>query len=637
MEEQYQRGFQTLTEECAKKLSGQSLSGKFRRIHAPMIQVLLGREALRQKEEILQVYKMGWGTEAGHIPFLSSQDYSSERAAKECAALLTRREAFQDYSQAEIAYFWDISGEEFETEWEMVKDPVDLGIAAIQVYRFFFIFIKQDDKNTKEMRTERLQRLLAWARETRQHLILLSNVAGSGVGNISDRDIHENYEIAATLLLILNSEENDRDRIGPFLHLKMEKTLLAGLGYMRVSKKSKEIAAITLRSILECYEGTGSQGEGGEVEEKICGKDRGYGDIFEAFLREKLLSRLPQRSEFLRYLPYTKEVEELDQGLFSRNKRGFFGLGRPKHTDVSALSQAALASLSGTKENPGFWECMFEKYYLRVLKQWQQEEKKKEALEEYFTSLLNEKLGYREMKEALAPEAKRLESTPYVSRRPLGEGGYAQETLQRPEDFFQSFALQDFRRELYGILAKALGESMEKLALYSSDFEQVLEKAKNYISTEDAPGVLKNIYGTKCTEILKKNPRILQENFRPCDLDTLMLQLEKAFDALIQSDEAYGASFQEDLKLQMSDPALVGDALEDLFEKKLSSCARIRLFGGVTDPERMEITMVSRDRDGSEELMGKLQKLGGEFFVSPRSDRIERISYFAIDPADIMW
>ena len=51
----------------------------------------------------------------------------------------------------------------------------------------------------------------------------------------------------------------------------------------------------------------------------------------------------------------------------------------------------------------------------------------------------------------------------------------------------------------------------------------------------------------------------------------------------------------------------------------------------------MEITMVSRDRDGSEELMGKLQKLGGEFFVSPRSDRIERISYFAIDPADIMW
>jgi len=136
---------------------------------------------------------------------------------------------FENYLQVEVVYFWNIMSDNFEQIFEEVKKNVYIGSSTV-IYRTFFIFTKENNSKRQELRKERLQRLIEWAKESKEHLIILGNKTMKGV--VSDANISENYKIAANLLLIMNSSyETDEERIGSTLHLKIQSDSVFSLAY----------------------------------------------------------------------------------------------------------------------------------------------------------------------------------------------------------------------------------------------------------------------------------------------------------------------------------------------------------------------------------------------------------------------
>jgi len=623
--------YKSLIEECANKLSVQTVTGKNRGIFAPMINVLLGEEEQSQKELISHIYKLCWGNKAGSIRFMNEKEYSVANAEESCNKLLEQMGIFENYLQVEVVYFWNIMSDNFEQIFEEVKKNVYIGSSTV-IYRTFFIFTKENNSKRQELRKERLQRLIEWAKESKEHLIILGNKTMKGV--VSDANISENYKIAANLLLIMNSSyETDEERIGSTLHLKIQSDSVFSLAYTGKHKDTLSISAVTLKAILNIYkqEALERHDNNVDIQEKICGNRRTYYDLFDDYFDTYLSDYLPKDIEFFNILPYTEEMENLDTALANKDKKGLFSFVFKKHTvmDYMNLAKNAVDSISGSDINKGVWECVLEKYYENVFENKYNKNAPSKSIEEFFSDIISEKLTYIEIRDLLGSEADRLKEEENIK-----DSSILPDTF---EGWLEWCAIKKLKENLYKKFIVILQSTMKDMVKFAIDFENVLNQADSLISEESISEAFIKSYQNLAFETIKQFPEILNKNIRPTNLEELANQLTKVFSELILNNRIYSASYQEDLDFQMghAHSVTVRDIIDEVFDVNLASCSRMLLYGGAR--EGIVMTMISKSADFLNNLPDTVKPTLGYVFASPRSDVIERIMLFPITLDSIMW
>lgn len=302
-------------EACSRMISGRAAnSGAARRISAPLLNIVLGAGAEECLETIRQSYQDCWSAAADQLCWLKTEDCMDEAGFENRVgdAFYTMRSnpgAFGSNSTLRMAYFWDVMDDRFPELFQAVQHQPDFG-QAVTVAEYYFLFVRQVFNSDRE-RIGRLRAVVDWAERNGKHLIVQSDLTN---GNVSGSG-PEGYQAAANVMVIVNSQ--DDNRLGQGLEAAIwgaGSSAVWSLSADRKVKETDEIACAAMEQILtECLEQAGAAGGQSNIQETLCGAQRDYDSLFREYIDEKEL--LPDLPTFLQYLPYTKEMEALEQSL----------------------------------------------------------------------------------------------------------------------------------------------------------------------------------------------------------------------------------------------------------------------------------------------------------------------------------
>lgn len=335
----------------------------------------------------------------------------------------------------------------FPELFQAVQHQPDFG-QAVTVAEYYFLFVRQVFNSDRE-RIGRLRAVVDWAERNGKHLIVQSDLTN---GNVSGSG-PEGYQAAANVMVIVNSQ--DDNRLGQGLEAAIwgaGSSAVWSLSADRKVKETDEIACAAMEQILtECLEQAGAAGGQSNIQETLCGAQQDYDSLFREYIDEKEL--LPDLPTFLQYLPYTKEMEALEQSLSDAPTRGLLGRLRSRPSDTIDGDKLinAVASVGD------IWGLCVNQYYGRCV---QELKENAERVQEYFKQLLCSRLFYGAMNATLQQEAVNLETrTDWHEPMNMRRGTLA-ECLHR-------YACSQVLPEVYGFLAGQLCAAMKDVSEYA--------------------------------------------------------------------------------------------------------------------------------------------------------------------------
>lgn len=615
---------------CSRMLVGNTDvggAGQGRQINAPLVSIFLGRDAEAHMEDVSSTYQSCWFNGAKALKYLDSQTYSPDRVLEVCQAMLAVRHAFRNYATLHLAYFWDIMDDRFDVFWEAVKHPLSFP-TAITVEPIFFIFCRELAVGAKERKEQRLKALTAWASENNQHLVVLSDFSIAS-GLLGPDGISENYRLAANVLLISNTYtppgEND---LGRDLRFFLRQKPVHTAGYYILKKNTWDIATVCLWQILDDYQRLPQAAPNGQsVKERLCRAQKGYDGLFQELFGAQLNSLLPQDHSFLRYLPYTDAVRQLDDHL-NGVQHGFSFFGRRNNANQGVNQELASNAISSIQP---FWESCLERYYRRPVFTWLDSEAGAALVRESFRQKLNLALNYEEMSNLLLQEADELEklarsrtwNLPEISEKmPLA-------------DWFHLEACRELMSAIFCRLAQILASSMREMHSAAQGFDRVLSAAKDNLQVQNTESSVRTSYINKTHNLLAANRDLLARKISPCaDESTLLQQARDVFAELVNIDPVYQLSLKDhyNFLISSSTPADVDNIIAACFNQNMNEISRLQTYTPPGGDAKM-YCMVSHGN--FEERIDP--HLHGSVFHMPRNDCIERLLVYPIDPETIIY
>lgn len=587
------------------------------RIRYPMLSLFFGREARENQEEVLRTYRSFWAGNADALEDITDETYSSEKAEALVASLCGKRQRFQDCHTVQLTYYWDILDEDFEDDFAKLREKVGLPVGVFS-QRLICLFCRQTTSWERQTTQARLEALIRWAEEKEEHLLVLSNNTGDGV--LPTTEIHENYRLAANVMLLANSGVPASTQIAFDL---CQRTVWTA-GYYPCQKNSRDIVGCALGRILKVHRNQAAKPAGGiGVQKRLCGEEGSYGNFVHTFFEKTLLPLLPgeDKIEFLTDLPYTEAVAALEGSFGGTEAKGWWPFKKKARAVDGAQVMDSLGSM---------WTLCWDTYYRKPAEAWLSSPEGKKEMEEYFISALNKALNYDEMRALLGQEAdvvRGLAGGELPVPQPEGCGDLAQ--------WLHQYARSQLESHFTGYLLGALADTMEDLRDNAMGFDTMLRNVQDSLMVDNMEHSVERAYGGLTERILNENPDLLSRYIHPCGKESeLYPQLYQVFREVTRLDPIFRCSLKEDIdfRINIVGAAAARDVINICFSHDMTRSARLHTYRVPAS------TLYCIRSAAADELLNGLNPTTvGQTFLVTRSDRIERLALLPVEPKDIMY
>lgn len=471
--------------------------------------------------------------------------------------------------------------------------------------------------NSDRERIGRLRAVVDWAERNGKHLIVQSDLTN---GNVSGSG-PEGYQAAANVMVIVNSQ--DDNRLGQGLEAAIwgaGSSAVWNLSADRKVKETDEIACAAMEQILtECLEQAGAAGGQSNIQETLCGAQQDYDSLFREYIDEKEL--LPDLPTFLQYLPYTKEMEALEQSLSDAPTRGLLGRlrGRPSDTIDGDKLINAVASVGD------IWGLCVNQYYGRCV---QELKENAERVQEYFKQLLCSRLSYGAMNATLQQEAVNLETrTDWHAPMNMRRGTLA-ECLHR-------YACSQVLPEVYGFLAGQLCAAMKDVCRNARDFGNTLTETRNGLrqSQGNVDETIRRAYTQEIANLANQPEYRDMMRLTPCStVESLLDQLVKRFRLIADKDDNFRLSLFDELQFRAGmagGGAAYGVAVQSLFDLNMQTAGQ--LMATVPPSGGQLFCMLSQPTQ-----IQNVNNTGAAFRI-PQQDYVDRLYVYPVNPENILY
>lgn len=606
------------------------VAGAGRRVRNPMLTIFLGRDAIDHIREIQETYFSCWSDYVRKLKILKNE-YTQQEIESAIIQSTRTQDNFYDERTIRVAWFWDIMDPDFDRHFACVRQNFSTPI-GLTCRKTVFVFCSQSTTVNQKITQARLQDvLIPWAQENGNHLIVLSDATGKGP--LKAAGIAENYRLAANLLLILNSTYPTGTRdLGKDMDFALENEAVWSASYRACRMNSYDIVGVSLRRILEKYLLISQRpvSHATSAEELICGEGKGYVDFLDEMFRDVALKHCPDDFSFWNDIPFTETIAKYEQKISGAggSKGGFFGkLFGGKNRDVQP--EEAIESLSD------FWKCTVEYYYLNPIQQWMNSPEGMQEVLDYIYGRMTSVLNTATMKSMLQAECQKalglIDSLEYRIARPNVEN------YQSVPMVFHEYAVYVVKLQIYGTLLKWLSDAMRNLSKNASGFEDLLRMVMNTLKESEMEASVVTAYGNHMESLIEDNIEILNQCIRPCEKESeLLQQLERAFVTLVDRDtrNVYHMSLQENLEFLIRNGSASSaiNVIADCFKYNIVDAGRLPIINVPTG------TMFCIMNDAMNGLIEDINQeaIGNQFIVN-RSDRIERLFLYSVEPKYIRY
>ena len=628
------RTVEDLIKDCTQLIERDAMvAGVGNRMRNPLLSVFLGADAIAHIPEIQNTYYSCWSAQAKSLVTLQGA-YSSQQIEKAVVQASTAEGFYQTKRTIRIAWYWDIMDEGFEDQFQCVDQDFATPIGTA-LHRVFFIFCSQRDSQTQALTEQRLVRLISWAQEKNYTLVVLSDA--SGVGLLDAQGVTENYHLSASLVLLLNSAAagiGDDNDIGKYLDFNMSQRQVWTASYRGCSKQFFDIIGVSLIRIIEKYQELARVERRNEsVQDRLCQDGGDYLSFLDDVFEQTIAQHCPsdQQIGFWGDLPYTPHMSALERMLNGENDRGKGGLfkklfgGRKDEGDPAY----AIPSVGD------FWPACVGKYYTGPVRAWLSSEAGLQTVTDYIFGKMTSVLTLNDMNRHLPSESVKIRTDPkYQSLR-----------LERPRptdgmtlpQYFHECARTEVKQQIYGELLELLAKIMDQLHRYAGGFGPLLVSVANSLQGIQMDENVRRAYGNHMERLAEENHDVLNRKIRPCGSEMeLLQQLEQAFEELVKrdTDRIYYYTLQEDIDFQIRAGAATAtnDVIATCFAFDLTEAGRLPTFS--TEEGHLYCIM----NNALKGLLNNVenQRIGKKFIVN-RSDRIERLYLYPVDPETIMY
>ncbi len=632
---------ETLTRNCTKIMEHRDTDiGAGREMENPFLNIFLGAEAIARIDHVRDAYDSCWSQNARELILLKDV-YTRQELEDAIVASCNASREVPDRTKIRLAWFWDIMDENFDACFEAVKMDYALPL-GVEGKRVVFVFCSQNNSENQNKTANRLRdRLIPWAKDNKVPLIMLSDVGNKGL--LHPNEISENYRLAASLMLIMNTHyDNHETNLGKTLSFEIESTsntewnerLWSG-AYYCCSKNFEDIIGISLWRIIQCYQDMcEAPREGGgdtNVQRLLCGDGKNYFDLLDQIFEEIILPVIAVKPELWYDVPYTSAMQGFEKYLPTLNRpdRSFFSR-LFTNTPARVTPHEVLTSLGD------FWKCCVMTYYIEPVLQWVHSDEGMKSLQDYVYSHIAAKMNYNEMQSYLDRES--------WSVRALFEEENARLPDPKALDtsdisrVFHDLALHESKRAVYKTVLSVVADTMESLSKNAGGFKPLLNRVKDSLQKERMEHTVVTAYGDYVKRLLDQAPNLLRSTIRPCETEEMLLQqLEQVFKAIVDRDpdRRFRCSLHDDLEFRMGYGTVAGavDAIRNCFGYKLKQAGRLI----ITNPPSGTLYCIMNTAMKSN-LSSDIQteSIGNPFIVT-RSDRIERLFLYPVKASTIIF
>jgi hypothetical protein len=611
----------------------ETVAGAGRRMRNPMLSIFMGKDAVNHIREIQEAYYSCWSDHARNLKILKGA-YTVEDIEDAIVQSTQTEDRSIDTTIVHTAWFWDIMDDDFDRLFECVKQKFSMPIAT-RNQRVFFIFCSQKDSKSQERTRLRLkEQLIPWAQETGNALVVLSD--STRMGTLNATGLSENYRLAASLMLIINSiYPIDKTDLGIEMAFELGRKSVWSASYHGCSKNFYDIVGVSLLTIIKKYRELGKLekddfGNGNSVQSRLCGDDKNYYHLLDEIFNEIIQKKCNTDTALWVDTPYTEQVAALEENMLQGGeaKGGFFGklFGGKKR---SASPEEAIASMGD------FWKCCVEKYYAAPVLNWLDSPAGMREVQSHMYSRMTTVLNYDEMNALLLQESQYVASLNDNLEMKIPRPNM--QSCKNPQQIFHGYALREVKLRIFKKLLKWLSEAMETLCSNAAGFDDLLEKVQNSLREEHMEHSVVRAYGSHMEQLIEQNSALLVKYIRPSkDEGELLQQLEQTFAELVALDtkHVYHKSLQGDLQFRIENggAAAAVNVIANCFKYKMADAGRLPTLNTPSG------TMYCIMNDAMDGMGGNIaaDAIGKRFIVS-RSDRIERLFLFSVDPDYIMF
>lgn len=614
---------------CIKMIAQTTIvAGVGNGIVAPMVSVILGREAEDHLPTIKAVYESYWAFRAQGLSYWVGT-YTKEALEDACVDALVRGRSMEALKRDNIkaAYYWDLMDDRFEAFFEAVKQPFSPPCVHARV---FYIFCRQMRSEERAITEERLGRVLKWAEEMGEHVLVLSNISNGGI--FGEEEIYQNYQLAATIQFLMNAAsatESNGAKLAQELEFNFQNHQLWTAGYATQSRRYREIAYVSLLQILErIYDNAGTEPERvRQPERRGSGMDP-YIELLDRLFVQVLEPLCPDEEErrFWEDLPRTEDMEALARKLSGEEtpaKNSFF-----KRIFASRKDDSWQNAIPSVQE---IWDVCVRCYYLDPIREWMTSQNGRREVSKFFNEHFAQKMSLNEMTR-LADDVYRLRNeeqyqNPLIPMpEPTEPGKYSSLAA-----YLHECACCVVKQAIYRELLLNIAAVMEQLSVRAKNFKPLMDMMLPSFRGVSVSDGIRDSYGPYTRRLLDANPELIAQHVLPCaDEGELLSQLEAIFQELAQNrdtENRYCATLLDDIKFQIANgnAAAANNVVTECFGEDLESMGRLRSY------RRENGYLYCILNDGMRELMNGIQTENiGKQFVVNRSDRIERIYLYPI-------
>lgn len=617
---------ENLIHNCTQMIQRNAIiAGMGNRMIAPVLSILLGKRSVACRSQIEDSYFSFWSSQAKNLRFLEGA-YDRD-AIENAIADAAGDKNYAGRRKLRAAWYWDITDDDFDTYFQCVSQDISAPL-GYEFFRTFFIFCSQRTTIAKEKTQQRLTKLIAWAKEHNYQLIVLSDV--TKVGLLTEQEISENYHLAATILQLLNSEGSndlDADRIATRLQFQISnsKAPVWTASYAVCCKQFFDIISVSIGQILHKYLQIANSTKSKDSFQNDSSSQDIYLSMLDDLFQSLIVPHGPKEQSlgFWADLPYTADIADLDRALVEgpdRPKRGILGalFGRKNSGEWRNAIDSVLP----------FWTATVNYYYANPMTAWLESSEGQAAVSEYMYAHLANRLSLNDMKHTLKDEAEKLKRSYENFSVNMPEPMVGQ-TVQ---EYLHSCACAQIKQQFIPQLFLQLAHVMEKLHQHASNFEPLLRAVSDSLLQRGADENVRRAYAGHMDYLLSQHPEILHGKIHPCETEAeLLMQLENTFQALVEMDASrkYYASLQEDIQFQIAAgaAAYANNIIDNCFSFDMLRAGRLLSY------QQNEGTLYCIMNNTLTQLLGNIDANHiGEKFIANRSDRIERVYLYTIDP-----
>ena len=620
--------------ECTQTIErGETLAGIGRRMRNPMLSIFLGKQATDNITQIQDAYYSCWSDHAKHLKSLQGA-YTRQNLEDAIFQTTQVEDPSLDVTTIRTVWFWDIMDDDFDTHFSCVRTPFAMPVATANK-SVYFIFCSQRDHTNQEKTISRLRdQLIPWAKETGNALVVLSDATTKGL--LKPSGIAENYRLAASLMLLMNTRYDiGEENLGEAMTFALENGNIFSASYHGCSKNSFDIVSVSLLTIIKRYRALGQKkndnySQSNSVQNRICGSGKTYYDLVDNIFEETLLSVFKTDTRLWGDMPYSEALDGL---------RAQMGQGQPQKKGFFAKLFGGASRMYSAPEviaNLGdFWKCTVDRYFIKPVDAYLSSEAGQTAVKDYLYTLLSSNLNYDEMHELLAKESSDVRALNTDLERNLNKPRPSD--AKNADDLLQHHALYEAKVHVAGRLLDWLADTMNTLCINAGGFDELLAKVQNSIREDAMERSVVHAYGSHMDQLIDANPQVLSQYMRPSKSEEeLLAQLKRTFTDLIGKDtkRIYFKSLTDDLQFRIENGgnAAAINVIADCFKFDMTSSGRLPML----KPAEGSLYCIMNNTMGTLGETVAENAIGKRFIVS-RSDRIERIYLFPVDPEYIMY